>query len=721
MAKEIQIKFEDSFASHEKSIFWSNKNSKNSREVMKSSGTKYIFECDKCNHEFLRPIYKINTKEHCTYCVIPSKLLCDNNDCKFCFEKSFASHEKSIFWSTKNSKNPREVMKSSGTKYIFVCDKCKHEIELSLANINCGNWCSYCANKKLCSNDCKLCFDKSFASHEKSKFVVDKNINLRNLFKNSHEKILFNCNNCNHNFVCSLGNINFNKWCPYCCIPSRLLCDNNECKLCFEKSFASHEKAQYWSIKNKNIPRQVFNSSNNKYIFNCNNCNHEFDIALNAINAGNWCSYCCNPPQKLCNVEDCMHCFEHSFASHPKSKYYSDKNKLTSREVMKHNGKYIFFCDICNHEFERILYNITEDITHCIYCTIPTKILCSDNDCNFCFERSFASFEKSKYWSNKNILNPRELIKYTADKFIFNCNICNHEFESSLSNITQNKWCPYCSSSKLCNDKNCNECFQKSFASHENVKYYSNQNKLKPREVFKNGDTVVTFNCICNHTFSCQIKHINIGGWCPYCCNPPKKLCNDNNCNQCFNKSFASHKKSKYWSNKNELKSREVFLNCNSKFIFNCENGHEFFKALCYKNSWCPYCVNKTEQKLYEQLSPYYNNLKQQYKVEWCKNKTYLPFDFVLEEFKIIIELDGLQHFEQVSNWTSPEETQQNDKYKMKCANSNNFSVIRILQENVYDDTYDWLTELKTNIDKIKNENTIQNIYMCKNDEYNVF
>ena len=68
--------------------------------------------------------------------------------------------------------------------------------------------------------------------------------------------------------------------------------------------------------------------------------------------------------------------------------------------------------------------------------------------------------------------------------------------------------------------------------------------------------------------------------------------------------------------------------------------------------------------------------LRQQYKVEWCKNKSYLPFDFVVEEFKIIIELVGLQHFEQVSNWISPEETQQNDKYKIKCANSNNFLVI---------------------------------------------
>jgi hypothetical protein len=31
---------------------------------------------------------------------------------------------------------------------------------------------------------------------------------------------------------------------------SKQLCDNLECKICFEKSFASHEKSKYWSDKN---------------------------------------------------------------------------------------------------------------------------------------------------------------------------------------------------------------------------------------------------------------------------------------------------------------------------------------------------------------------------------------------------------------------------------------------------------------------------------------
>jgi hypothetical protein len=54
----------------------------------------------------------------------------------------------------------------------------------------------------------------------------------------------------------------------------------------------------------------------------------------------------------------------------------------------------------------------------------------------------------------------------------------------------------------------------------------------------------------------------------------------------------------------------------------------------------------------------------------------------------------------------------------MKCANENDYSIIRLLQEDVLYDKYDWKTELINNIEKIKIDNIIQNIYMSKNNEY---
>ena len=93
----------------------------------------------------------------------------------------------------------------------------------------------------------------------------------------------------------------------------------------------------------------------------------------------------------------------------------------------------------------------------------------------------------------------------------------------------------------------------------------------------------------------------------------------------------------------------------------------------------------KTERKFYDLLRETYGSgVKPQQTFEWCKNKNLLPFDFCIEEFKIIIELDGLQHFKQVSNWQSPETIQSTDKYKMRLANKHGYSVIRIFQPDYF-------------------------------------
>jgi very-short-patch-repair endonuclease len=84
------------------------------------------------------------------------------------------------------------------------------------------------------------------------------------------------------------------------------------------------------------------------------------------------------------------------------------------------------------------------------------------------------------------------------------------------------------------------------------------------------------------------------------------------------------------------------------------------------------------------------NTVVFQAKFEWCKAKKHLPFDFLIQKFKIIIEVDGLQHFKQVMNWQSPEETLKIDKLKSSLALKNGYSVIRISQDDVFKNTLDW-------------------------------
>lgn len=335
----------------------------------------------------------------------------------------------------------------------------------------------------------------------------------------------------------------------------------------------------------------------------------------------------------------------------------------------------------------------------------------------------FSQHPKSKFWSNKNSIGPNEVALNSHKKFWFDCE-CGHDFESTLLNINKgNNWCPYCYNRKLCNNDNCHTCYNKSFASHEKSIYWSSENELTPRQVLRGSENKFTFNCDkCLHIITMNLKDITSKGhWCSFCSH--QKLCDNNKCLMCFHNSFASVEKSVFLNDK-KIDPRSLFKRTNKIFEFDCNECDKVFRCQLSdvtKGIWCSFCVNKTELILYNKLHEHYNTIKRQYKVDWCKNKKHLPFDFAIEERKIIIELDGKQHFEQIGKWKSPEETRNNDLYKMKCANENGFSVIRILQEDVYNNKYDWLYELCETIEKITNEIRVQNIYICKNNEYKDF
>ena len=339
----------------------------------------------------------------------------------------------------------------------------------------------------------------------------------------------------------------------------------------------------------------------------------------------------------------------------------------------------------------------------------------------------FSEHPKATFWSSRNLIKPNEVALNSHKKFLFDCE-CGHTFESSLLNINQaNNWCPYCSNppKKLC-DNECISCHNKSFASHEKSGYWSSENQLTSRQVFKGADRKkFIFNCDCGHKLEMIVKTISSQGhWCSYCSH--QKLCENPDCIMCKNNSFASVERSKYLNNTN-INPRTLFKSTNKIFEFDCNICNKIFKCQLSdvtKGVWCSFCVNKTELILFNKLKEKYDTLERQYKVDWCKNtKTnrYLPFDFVIEERKIIVELDGKQHFEQIGSWQSPEKNREIDIYKMKCSNENSFSIIRILQKDVYFNKYDWLSELCKNIEKITNEKTVQNIYMCKNNEYKDF
>jgi very-short-patch-repair endonuclease len=294
------------FSTHPKSNMWSERNELSPHEIPLFSNKKYEFKCHKCLHYFMASLDKVArscSPHFCPYC--NGKKLCDN--CDLCYNRSFASHEKSKYWSNKNITEPRKVFKGSIKEYMFGCEVCKHEFKAALRYVTKkekGVWCPYCANIRLCDKeDCEICYNKSFASHEMSKKWSKKNsLNPRQVFRRSRKKFLFDCD-CNHEIdmmLDSIINTGKTKCCPYC--SDMILCNREDCQLCYNKSFASNPKCEWWSERNKINPRMVFNGSSCKYEFKCKKCQKYFSSIIYNITKrtflGN-CALCQNKTEKI--------------------------------------------------------------------------------------------------------------------------------------------------------------------------------------------------------------------------------------------------------------------------------------------------------------------------------------------------------------------------------------------------------------------------------------
>jgi hypothetical protein len=329
------------------------------------------------------------------------------------------------------------------------------------------------------------------------------------------------------------------------------------------------------------------------------------------------------------------------------------------------------------------------------------------------FEKSFASNEKSKYWSKKNKLKPENVSYGSSEKYIFDC-ICGHEIIITIGDVKSGYWCAYCAKKKVCSADDCEMCFKNSFASNEKAIYWLDINNCRPRDVLKSSGKSFFFNCdVCKHVIKKVLNSVDYGAWCGYCAH--QNLCDNNDCNFCFENSFAPNPMSKYWSKKNNIEPRMCFKNGNLKYIFDCPYcNFEYISVLngISNGKWCNCIKNKTEAKLFNFLKLNYNQETEKQKgFDWCKNKKHLPFDFCIEAYKLIIECDGAQHFRKIYKWKDPILTQERDKYKMDCANKNGYSVIRIYQEDVWNNKNNWEENLK---DAIKKYDIPINVYIGK-------
>nr|WQM87067.1 restriction endonuclease [Marseillevirus cajuinensis] len=155
---------------------------------------------------------------------------------------------------------------------------------------------------------------------------------------------------------------------------------------------------------------------------------------------------------------------------------------------------------------------------------------------------------------------------------------------------------------KLCQSEECAVCLGRSFASHPKAEMWSDKNIKRARDVLKSSKECFWFFCSnCSHEFEHKLSNIVDvkTASCPYCSKSGCRLCDDEKCTFCFERSIASHEKAKYWSKKNQEDPRKIRKGCERKFWFDCKKcGHDFLTTPMLMTdkrggSWCGYCKGR--------------------------------------------------------------------------------------------------------------------------------
>ena len=129
-----------------------------------------------------------------------------------------------------------------------------------------------------------------------------------------------------------------------------------------------------------------------------------------------------------------------------------------------------------------------------------------------------------------------------------------------------------------------------------------------------------------------------------------------------------------------------TYVNQTTKMDMYCLE-HGLFKLQPYLHRLgigCPRCVSESvgESTIYKYLYSKNINFERQKRFDDCRNKKPLPFDFFIEPLNILIEFDGIQHFEFCDFFHKThhdfEEQQLKDKIKTEYCENKNIKLIRI-------------------------------------------
>lgn len=278
-----------------------------------------------------------------------------------------------------------------------------------------------------------------------------------------------------------------------------------------------------------------------------------------------------------------------------------------------------------------------------------------------------------KFCKQHNLDLPKEgqTYKNTKQKMIFICNKHGEQLQAVRAKLYQKQKCPKCSHN-----------YPKTIKTHIEECKRLNIDIPLYTEIYKNRFTKLKYQCNnCGNIYSqTPDAHINQKQGCPIC----GKL-------KRINSQLKTSEDYDTWLSDNTNIIRiEKYRGAHHAIKHKCLHCGHLWKTKPNNVKYgrgCP-CCNQSHGEKYIQL---YLNKKQikyeiQKKFKNLKDVNMLSYDFYLPSNNILIEYQGIQHYESVSfngrDYSNLEKQQYHDKLKRKYAKDNGYILLEISYKN---------------------------------------
>lgn len=258
---------------------------------------------------------------------------------------------------------------------------------------------------------------------------------------------------------------------------------------------------------------------------------------------------------------------------------------------------------------------------------------------------------------------PIEEYVNNSTKIKHKCSKCNNIYEQRPNNHLKGQGCPLCGNNK------------KGLSIKKTTKQYLQECKSKgldlPIESYVNALTKIKHICIKGHIYL-QAPHDHLKGF---------------GCSICSeNKQKTPKEYYKLCKSKGLDLPIEDYINNHTKIKHKCSKGH-IYKQVPSDHLYgkgCPICRESHGEKYIRNYLDKNNiNYIPQKRFHDLKDKTYLSYDFYLPKQNILIEYQGIQHYESINfkgngKYSNLEKQQEHDKLKREYAKNNGYKLLEL-------------------------------------------